>query len=488
MFQTRGGYNRDYNQEDNRSANNSFSRNANFNAGNSNPNELDDDEYYTRSIPNNAYNRNNLRNFTETNEPEEYEQNVSMSRNYVEPGTNINADEDYRLRSNLDQEYDQQDNNNYNEDNENNDEDNEDEETAQESYNVRKNELLNDADDREYFDDKERNNRNLADEPNEENEETDRQNQLMNKEKERQLKAKIDEDNKFYFQKKIKNSGFWGKVRLRRGTWMVIVGLFLMAIALAVISVFWRWWYGPEVNIPCRTVGITLLTVGFFSVLLGLLSNALMVNEPMSKHFFGSPPRWSSWLLIASIVAIVVASVLITIYYTYWHNRFVNTPMIIISLTFYFFGFISFAFSLFYNFKQMNIAIARSKGIHLMKKKKIRRNNLPQGLYLADENNYEETLNESDYDPERPLPRNPILDAYVDRNRDLDREREELSVSDYQTPTNANVIYNNPLNTSLQNQSFTNSDASGQKKDFRKKMVRLKPRNMTGSTPIPLEE
>lgn len=41
----------------------------------------------------------------------------------------------------------------------------------------------------------------------------------------------------FYFNTQVRNTGYWGKVRLRRGTWMVIVGLFFMCVSLTIISV-----------------------------------------------------------------------------------------------------------------------------------------------------------------------------------------------------------------------------------------------------------
>lgn len=40
-----------------------------------------------------------------------------------------------------------------------------------------------------------------------------------------------------YFNTRVRNTGYWGKVKLRRGTWMVIIGLFGICIALTIISV-----------------------------------------------------------------------------------------------------------------------------------------------------------------------------------------------------------------------------------------------------------
>lgn len=183
-------------------------------------------------------------------------------------------------------------------------------------------------------------------------------NQNINEEENEQEQIK-KQKYEFYFQTKIRNTGFWGKVKLRKGTWMVILGLILMSIGIVMISVFWRWWYGPEVNIPCRVIGITLLIFGFFSFIFGLISNFMMIVDPRSKHFLGAPPRWSSWLLLGSIIALTIASDLMTIYYTYWHNRYVNTPLIIISIILFFFGPIAFFYSLYYNIKQMRKAMGK---------------------------------------------------------------------------------------------------------------------------------
>jgi hypothetical protein len=172
-----------------------------------------------------------------------------------------------------------------------------------------------------------------------------------------------DEEEVYYFSKAIHNSGFWGKVRVRRGTWLVIVGLALMAAGIVLVGVFWNWWYGHAVNFPARTVAITVLSLGVGSLLLGLATNFAMQAQPLSRHFIGSPAvRWTSWLLLASIILIVIASDAITVYYTYWHNRWVNTPLICIAIIFYFFGGIGLIYTLYANVVFMNMMIAKANG------------------------------------------------------------------------------------------------------------------------------
>ncbi|RNA02882.1 hypothetical protein BpHYR1_042857 [Brachionus plicatilis] len=179
-------------------------------------------------------------------------------------------------------------------------------------------------------------------------------NQLQEQEPLQNLDSKsIQEPKELYFQTKIRNTGYWGKVKIRKGTWFVIIGLVLMSIGITVVSVFWRFWYGPAVNIPCRTAGITFLSLGFFSFIFGLISNYMMVQDPLSKHFIGSPPRLASWILLASIFGLIIASDLMTIYYTYWHNRFVNNPMIALSIILFFFSPIAFVWSILRNFSEM---------------------------------------------------------------------------------------------------------------------------------------
>jgi hypothetical protein len=103
-----------------------------------------------------------------------------------------------------------------------------------------------------------------------------------------------------------------------------------------------------------RTIGITLLVWATFSVVCGLITNWLMIIDPVAKFFVGSPVRWTFWVMVVSSIAITIASILITIYYTYWHNRFVNTPMIIIAIHFYFFGGIAFIVAFVLNLRKMN--------------------------------------------------------------------------------------------------------------------------------------
>jgi hypothetical protein len=160
----------------------------------------------------------------------------------------------------------------------------------------------------------------------------------------------------YYFQTKIRNSGFWGRVRLRNGTWLSIVGLVCLCISIVLIAVFWRWWWGHQVNMPMRVIAITFLVVGCLCILVGLFSNSLMKNDPTSKLFLGSPFRYVTWIMIGSLVMLVIASVCISMYYTYWHNRYVNTPLISIAIIFYFFGTIIFFWSLRFNFQQFRIA------------------------------------------------------------------------------------------------------------------------------------
>ena len=176
----------------------------------------------------------------------------------------------------------------------------------------------------------------------------------------------------FYFQTRIRNSGFWGKVRLRRGTWLVIVGLILTVIGLVLVWVFWNWWYGHAVNYPCRVVAITVLSLGVLSFIIGIVTNYAIQKEPLTRHFVGSPKlRPTTWILFVSIAMIVIASDAISIYYTYWHNRYVNTPLIIIAIVFYFFGGLMFIFSLYKSVILMRLEMRKAKGyVEVPKKKK----------------------------------------------------------------------------------------------------------------------
>jgi hypothetical protein len=97
-----------------------------------------------------------------------------------------------------------------------------------------------------------------------------------------------------------------------------------------------------------------------------MLTNFLMIRNPLTKHFVGSPNvRPTTWILLASIIAITIASDCITVYYTYWHNRWVNTPLIVIAIVFYFFGGIAFIVSLFQNFNLMNIEMQKAAGKYI---------------------------------------------------------------------------------------------------------------------------
>jgi hypothetical protein len=178
----------------------------------------------------------------------------------------------------------------------------------------------------------------------------------------------------FYFSSKIRNSGYWGKVRLRRGTWLVIAGLILMVIGIVLVAVFWNWWWGHAVNYPCRVVAITVLSLGVSSFLIGIGTNFAIQIQPLTKHFIGSPAvRWTSWVLLVSIVMLVIASDFITVYYTYWHNRWVNTPLIIIAIIFYFFGGLAFIYTLYTNINFMNTVIAKANGTYVEKVKKAKK-------------------------------------------------------------------------------------------------------------------
>jgi hypothetical protein len=176
-----------------------------------------------------------------------------------------------------------------------------------------------------------------------------------------QQDEEVEPAHEYYFQyKKIHNTGYWGDVRRRRGTWLVTLGFISICMSIVMVSVFWRWWWGPEVNVPCRVVGITLLICGVFLIIGGLISNFFMYRNNDSKHFLGSPPRWSSWLLLVGLVSIVIAADFITFYYSYWHNRFVNTPFIALSIVLFFFGTIFVVVGLRHNVRVMQrIKLAR---------------------------------------------------------------------------------------------------------------------------------
>lgn len=309
----------------------------------------------------------------------------------------------------------------------------------------------------------------------EENDEYDENNDDDDNRREDRVVMRSDEDDEvlvdqnakkeeFYFQTKIRNTGFWGKVRLRRGTWMAIVGLVLLAISIVVISVFWRWWYGPEVNVPCRVVGITLLVLGFFSFVFGILSNCMMVNDEESKFFIGSPPRKASWILLGSIVALTVASDLITIYYTYWHTRFVNTPQIIVAIILYFFGSIAFIASLIHNFNRMKAEKYRIKyGQEAYIKK-----------YKTKKNNNKSNKNEE---------RNESSSASENENEDENEKVANNTSIDYET-RGVNPVRSHNISM---NQSVTESETSG-RKNFRKGVIKMAPRTVNTQYSIPKYE
>lgn len=160
-------------------------------------------------------------------------------------------------------------------------------------------------------------------------------------------------ENTYYFSKKIHNSGFWGDVKRRRGTWLVGIGAVFICISIVMIAVFWRWWYGPEVNVPCRIVAITLLICGVACLITGLISNAFMNINKESKYFLGAPPRWSSYLLLCGVLFIIIGADFITFYYSYWHNRFINTPFIISGIIVSFFGVVFVGIGIDRNLKEM---------------------------------------------------------------------------------------------------------------------------------------
>ena len=173
-------------------------------------------------------------------------------------------------------------------------------------------------------------------------------NNLEEKKVERVIKPKPSETI-LYFQPKIRNSGFWGKVTLRKGTWLVILSLILFVIAIVLIGVFWGLWFGHSVNYPLRILAITLLCMSFTCFVCGMLSNTLMTYNSEYKHFLGSPIRKCSYVLLVSIILIIIAAALMTSYYTYWHNRWVNTPLISVSISFFIIGGIAFYFAMRHN-------------------------------------------------------------------------------------------------------------------------------------------
>lgn len=225
----------------------------------------------------------------------------------------------------------------------------------------------------------------------------------------------------YHFQTKIKNSGFWGKVRLRNGTWLLIAGIILFCISVIFIGVFWGFWYSHKLNYPMRILAITFLSLGITFFISGLISNYVMELDSSYKIILGSPFHKATYLMFVSMLFLVVASDLITLYYTYWHNRWVNTPLIIIAIILYFFGGIGLIASIHHICKRF-----RNPDYEQVKKEKIKVKQLQQ-------------LDESEPENEEVI--NDELNVY--------------SVGDY-------------------NNSELYSDNS--KRDFRKKMLKLTPR------------
>lgn len=131
---------------------------------------------------------------------------------------------------------------------------------------------------------------------------------------------------------------FWRSKRIRNGTWLLIFGCICFVISIVLTAVFWRWWWSPSLNYPFRIFGITFGVLGLVFCIIGSLSNYIMINSRTAKHFIGSPIRIWSWLMFVGVFFIVVSSNCIAIYYIYWHNRFVNTPLIITGIILEFFG------------------------------------------------------------------------------------------------------------------------------------------------------
>lgn len=161
-----------------------------------------------------------------------------------------------------------------------------------------------------------------------------------------QTRARQQPEVIYHFQTRIKNSGYWGKVKLRNGSKLILVSLGLFVASVVLIGVFWGFWYSHPLNYPMRILAITLLSLSVLFFILGLVSNYFMSTDSENKRILGSPFHRSTYALIGSFFGLVVASDLITMYYSYWHNRWVNTPMIIIAIILYFFCGIGFIVSL----------------------------------------------------------------------------------------------------------------------------------------------
>ena len=247
---------------------------------------------------------------------------------------------------------------------------------------------------------------------------------------------------------------------LRKGTWMVIIGLILLSISIVLIAVFWRWWYGPEINYPMRIFGITTLTVGFLCFLFGIISNCMMVNDPISKSFIGSPPRATSWILFGSTISLIIASDAITVYYTYWHNRFVNTPLIVIAIVFYFFGGITFIVCLIRNFRYMEGEKYKKKHGEIEYIKKFKKK-----IYKKKATNEKSLMVE---------------------NGEIDKQQNNLIQNQFKSPLSCNqneyskssLLYENESNKTIESSHIDNVKI---KKDIRKKNVRLAPRTVNSN-------
>lgn len=269
-----------------------------------------------------------------------------------------------------------------------------------------------------------------------------------------------EEKEEFYFQTKIRNSGFWGKVRLRRGTWIFMVSLILLAASIILIAVFWNWWFGPAINWPFRCLAITVLVLGVMFFIIGLTSNFAMVKDPYYKFFVGSVNqrdghvhfRIQTWILIASIVAIVIASDCITVYYTYWHNRYVNTPLIVIAIVFYFFGGLAFIYSLHANVMLMQQEMRRAKGLPMIEKE----------AKMPKQDKYEK-MREEEFNALLAMAQAGLIPAEATN-----------------TTADQSKIVNETLNTTAASQQLLNESqtpgTTGDKKDFRKKGLKLQPR------------
>lgn len=79
----------------------------------------------------------------------------------------------------------------------------------------------------------------------------------------------------------------------------------------------------------------------------GLICNYFMFLDRDNKQILGSPLLPSTKVLAVCLFFLVIASDCITLYYTYWKNRWVNTPLIIVAIVLYFFAGIGALWALF---------------------------------------------------------------------------------------------------------------------------------------------